>query len=128
MSKFLELEGGYLVIALFVIAVTLFVSTRPFVGGGKSWKKAVPIVSLIMFGFVYAHFYVTTDRMEGVKERFNSGGLVICESRAMRKVAQSIVINPNQEGWKLEGDVFTSPMYNRVFHSARCLKYDVELK
>lgn len=124
MGSFLELEGGYLAIGLFAVLAALFVGTRPFVGGGKAWKKTVPFVMITMLGFISAHYFVTTSRIADVKYRFNQGGAVICESRAVRKVAQSIIIDPKQpQGWVLIEDVFHSPKYERGFHSARCLEY-----
>jgi hypothetical protein len=69
--------------------------------------------------------------MADVKDRFNSGGAVICESKAQRKVAQSIIIDPKKpQGWMLVGDEFRSPKYERGFYSARCLEfyYPSELK
>lgn len=125
MSKFLELEGGYLVIGLFFVVVAFFVGTRPFVGGGKAWKKTVPFTLFGITGFILVHYFVTTTRMDDVKTRFTKGGAVICESRAIRNVAQSVTIDPNNksENWTLEGDIFKSPEYERGFHSARCLEY-----
>ena len=119
MDKFLELEAGYLFIAFVILAVTLFVSTRPFFAKG-SFKKAMISVSLFLAFAIGFHFKITTDRMGGVKSAFNDGKTIICESRDVRKVAQSVDVNINNE-WLLEGDVFSSPNYNRVFHSARCL-------
>ncbi len=124
MEKFLELEGGYLGIGLFILLATIFVTTRPFVGGGKAWKKGVPFVLFGVAGFILSHYFVTTSRMDDVKTRFQNGNPVICENRAIRKVAQSIIIDPKKpQGWVLEGDVFKSPEYSRAFHSARCLEY-----
>jgi hypothetical protein len=76
-----------------------------------------------MLGFIMAHYFVTTSRMTDVKNRFNKGGAVICENKAVRKVAQSIIIDSNRENWNLIGDEFHSPKYERGFHSARCLEY-----
>jgi hypothetical protein len=123
MGNFLELEGGYLAIGLFALGAATFVGTRPFVGNGQAWKKTVPFVFITMMGFIMAHYFVTTARMSDVQYRFNQGGAVICESKAVRKVAQSIIIDPNKQGWTLIGDEFHSPKYNRGFHSARCLEY-----
>lgn len=119
MQKFLELEGGYLVIAFFILAVTLFVTTRPFFHKGVV-KKGLLSVGLFLALAIGLHYKVTTDRMSRVKTAFNAGKTIICESRASRKVAQSVDINKNRE-WSLEGDIFTSPNYSRPFHTARCL-------
>ncbi|RLA83808.1 MAG: hypothetical protein DRG78_03240 [Epsilonproteobacteria bacterium] len=124
MGAFLELEGGYLAIGVFALIAATYVGTRPFVGDGHAWKKTVPFVAITMAGFITAHYWVTTSRMADVKYRFNQGGAVICESKAVRKVAQSIIIDPkNRQGWVIIGDLFHSPEYERGFHSARCLEY-----
>jgi len=119
MSKFLELEGGYLVIGLLILLITLFVGSRPMFKKGSA-PKALLVVGAILAIFIGLHHKVTTNRMAEVKEAFTKGKNIICESRARRKVAQSVDVNINQE-WRLEGDVFASPNYNRVFHSARCI-------
>jgi len=119
MEKFLELEGGYLFISFVILAVTLFVTTRPFMSKG-ALKKGMMWVILVLSFFIGLHFKMTTDRMNDVKTAFNEGKTVICESRALRKVAQSVNIDKNRE-WSLEGDIFTSPNYSRPFHSARCI-------
>jgi len=119
MGKFLELEAGYLFIGFVILAVTLFVSTRPFFGKGAV-KRGMLSVSLFLAIAIGFHFYMTTSRMYEVKTAFKDGKTIICESRATRKVAQSVDVNINNE-WRLEDDVFASPNYNRVFHSARCL-------
>ena len=119
MGKFLELEAGYLFIGFVVLAVTLFVSTRPFFAKG-SYKKALLSVGIFWAIAISFHFKITIDRMSEVKEAFKAEKIIICESRATRKVAQSVDVDINNE-WSLEGDVFSSPNYNRVFHSARCL-------
>ena len=116
MENFLELEGGYLLIGLFALGAATFVGTRPFVGDGKAWKKTVPFVLITMAGFIGAHFFVTTARMSDVKNRSSNGGAVICESKAQRKVEQSIIIDPNlPQGWILIDDEFHSKIITSVF-------------
>jgi len=119
MQKFLELEGGYLVIATLILLVTLFVSTRPFFTKG-ALKKGMLSVTLFLSVAIGLHFKITTDRMYEVKSSFNEGKIIICESRARRKVAQSVDISKANE-WSIDGDVFVSPNYSRPFHTARCL-------
>ena len=122
MQTFFELEGGYLIIGLFILGVAIFVGTREFVGDGKAWKKIVPLVLISISGFISVHFFVTTSRISEVKEQFNNGGAVICESKSVRKVAQTIIIDPkSSQHWTLVGNMFQSPEYSRGFHSARCL-------
>ncbi len=119
MEKFLELEGGYLFIAVVILLVTLFVTTRPFMSAG-SLKRGLISVGIFLSFAIGMHYKVTTDRMSEVKLAFDQGKTIICESRAQRKVAQSVDISKANE-WSIEGDVFVSPNYSRPFHSARCL-------
>jgi hypothetical protein len=119
MAKFLELEGGYLVIGLVVLLVTLFVTTRPFFTKGAV-KKGLFSVSLFLAIAIGLHYKVTTDRMSKVKNAFLNNQKILCESRATRKVAQFVTVDKQNE-WNLEGDIFTSPNYSRAFHTARCI-------
>ncbi|SFV69430.1 hypothetical protein MNB_SV-14-945 [hydrothermal vent metagenome] len=119
MEKFLELEAGYLVIGLVILLITLFVTTRPFFKKGAVLKGLISVGIFLAFA-IGMHYKITTDRMASVKSAFKEGKTIICESRATRKVAQSVDVNINRE-WVLEGDVFSSVNYGRVFHTARCL-------
>jgi hypothetical protein len=121
MELFLELEAGYLGIALFTLLITIFVTTRPFMKKGALLKGLVFVVpSLVMF--IGMHYYVTTERMNEVEDAYIKGGKVLCESRAIRKVAQSVTIEKSNE-WLLYDHKFSSPNYSREFFSARCIKY-----
>ncbi len=119
MEKFLELEGGYLFIAFVILAVTLFVTTRPFMSKESITKGLISVGMFLMFA-IGMHYKITTDRMFEVKSAFNEGKMIICESRAQRKVAQSVDVSKANE-WSIEEDVFVSPNYSRPFHTARCL-------
>jgi len=119
MQKFLILEGAYLVIALFVLAITLFVSTRPFMPKG-AYKKGLFWVGLSVALMIGTHYWITTSRMAEVKAAFAANKPVLCESRMQRKVAQSVEILRARE-WSLQGDLFVSPHYSRPFHTARCI-------
>lgn len=117
--RFLQLEGGNIAIVLFILLVTLFITTRPFITRGM-WKKSISIVGLISLLFLSMHYTITEDRIDDVSSAFQNGDDIICESREMRKVANSITINLKQ-GWRLSGDMFSSDEFERKFHAARCI-------
>ena len=119
MKNFLYLEGAYLILGGIILLITVFVATRPFMAKG-AWKKGVLWVSLIIAVMIGLHYKITTNRMAKVKEAFENGKTVICESRMQRKVAQFVTIKKEND-WKLENDNFVSPNYIRPFFSARCI-------
>jgi len=121
MDRFFELELPYLVIMLFFLAVTAFVTTRDFMPKTAFKRGMIGVFSLfaIMIGL---HFYVTNKRMEGVKEIFNNGETVICENKMRRTISQSVLIS-KKLGWRIEGDYFKNPDFERDFHTARCVDY-----
>lgn len=119
--KFLELEAAYIVISIFILVVTAFVTTRPFVGK-NAFKIGFPLVFVMLSFFVILHFIITTNRMEGVSQRFNEGKPVICENKVQRKTEQSVIIT-KEKGWTLKNDLFSNPEYVRSFHTARCIKF-----
>jgi hypothetical protein len=121
MQKFLYLEGGYLILAVTILFVTLFVTTRPFMGGNVK-RKGLVSVSIVLALMIGGHFLVTSKRMEEVKQAFENGDEIICESRLVRKGAQSFILKKSL-GWRLEGDCFVSEAFIRPFFTARCIVY-----
>ena len=121
MELFLTLEAGYLAIAIFILVVTIIVTTREFIPAGV-WKKALAIMVVIMGIFIGSHYVVTIDRINEVENTFNNHEKIICENRAIRKVSQSVTIEKSNE-WTLENHMLSSPNYSREFFTARCIKY-----
>jgi len=119
MKNFFYLEGAYLILAAIILLITLFVSTRPFMSKGAV-KKGLFWVTLVLAIAIGGHYSVTTKRMEEVKEAFAKNQVILCESRARRKVAQSVIVQKSKD-WSLENDNFVSPYYSRPFFSARCI-------
>jgi len=119
MANFFYLEGAYLILGGIILLITLFVSTRPFMGKGAV-KKGLFWVTLVLAILIGAHYNMTTGRMTEVKEAFNKGLPIICESRMQRKVAQTVTIQKSHD-WSLVKDNFVSPKYARPFFSARCI-------
>ena len=119
-QNFFFLEGAYLLLGLFALLITLFVTTRPFMAKG-SVKKGLFGVSLVVAIMVGGHYTVTSNRMAEVRTAFENGETIICENRATRKVSPTVIINKAQEWTLREDDNFVSPNYSRVFFSARCI-------
>jgi len=122
MELFLELEIVYLVIGAFILSVTAFVTTRDFMPK-VAFKRGMLMVGgflVVMIGF---HHYMTTSRMEGVKEIFNNNETVICENKMRRTISRSVLLS-KKLGWRLEGDKFKNDDYERDFHTSRCIEFD----
>ena len=128
MELFFELEIVYIVIGIFILSVTAFVTTREFVPR-VAFKRGMISVSMLLFTMISIHYYITTARMDGVKEIFNEGGTIICENKMQRTISQSVLISKAFD-WRLEGDLFVSENYVRDFHTSRCIDWigeDVEI-
>jgi len=119
MKNFFFLEGVYLMLGVFILLITLFVTTRPFMSQG-SVKKGLLSVSTVIAVMIALHYTVTMDRVERVKVAFNNDLPILCESRAQRKVAQTVMIQKTNE-WQLIDNNFRSPNYTRPFFIARCI-------
>ncbi len=120
-KNFFYLEGAYLILGAIILLVTLFVTTRPFMSPGAP-KKGLGIVALVLAIFIGAHYWVTTSRIATVKQAFEAGKPILCESRMLRKMAQSIEIKKGTAAqWRIEGEYFVSPEFVRPFHIARCI-------
>ncbi len=119
MDNFLTLEGGFLAIATFFLLITAFVTTRSFMSKG-TFKKIFPVVFIFLALGIAVHYYVTTKRMQTVQEAFENNKIIICESRSMRKMSRTILIEKSKN-WRIENNIFVSDDYERGFHTARCL-------
>jgi len=119
MYNFFYLEGAYLILGTFILFITLFVTTRPFMSKGAV-KKGLFWVSLVIFSMITLHYMITSSRMKEVALAFEQDKVIICESRATRKVAQTVLIQKSNE-WLLKDNNFISPNFNRPFFMARCI-------
>ena len=121
MERFIELEIVYIVIGIFFLAVTLFVTTRDFMPK-VAFKRGMISVFGIFAIMISAHYMFTVKRMNGVREIFNEGGTIICENKMRRTISRSVLISKELE-WRLDGDYFKSDNVVRDFHTARCVDY-----
>lgn len=125
MPLFFELEIPYIAIGIFFLAVTAFVTTRDFMPK-VAFKRGLIGVFSVFAVMILAHYYMTTKRMDGVKEIFNEGGTIICENKMHRTISQSVLISKQLE-WKLDGNLFKSDNATRDFHTSRCVEYTTNM-
>ena len=121
MSLFLELEGAYIVIGIFFLLVTLFVTTRDFMPR-VAFKRGMLGVFVAMSILISIHYSLTTSRMNEVKKMFNNGETIICENKMRRTISQSVLIS-KKLGWRIEKNLLKSDNYVRDFHVSRCVEY-----
>ena len=122
MDLFLELEIVYIVIGVFIISVTAFVTTREFMPKVAFKRGMLGVGGFVSFMILF-HFFMTTSRMEGVKELFSAGETIICENKMRRTISRSVLLS-QELGWRLEGDKFKNDDYERDFHTSRCIEFD----
>lgn len=119
MTKFFVLEGGYIIIAGFIMLIVLFVTTRSFMAK-NSLKKGLVRVGMVLASLIFVHYILTMNRMKEVSDAFKKNQPILCESRMQTKVAQFVIVQKSHE-WSLHEDLFSSPHYARSFYSARCI-------
>ena len=121
MELFLELEIVYIVIGVFILSITAFVTTRDFLPKG-AFKKGMILVGGFVVGMIAFHYSVTTSRMSEVEGLFNSGETIICENKMRRTVSRSVLLS-QELGWRVEEHLFKNDDYERDFHTSRCVRW-----
>ena len=116
---FLKLEAAYLIMGAVALLITLYVTTRPFMSKDAP-KKGLVGVAIVVALMVGGHYTMTTSRMAEVRQAFDADKQIVCESRLLRKAAQSVVIQKSK-GWAIQDDTFVSPAFIRPFHMSRCI-------
>ncbi len=123
MQLFFELEVVYIVIGIFILIVTAIATTYPDDMPKGAFTKGMIGVTTVLAIMIGAHYFVTTARMEGVKEIFNNGETIICENKMQRTISRSVLISKGLE-WRLDGHMFKSDNHVRDFHTSRCIEFD----
>jgi len=121
MDLFLELEIVYIIIGIFILSVTAFVTSRDFVPKG-AFKKGMSFVGLFVAIMIGLHYYATTSRMVNVEAMFEKGNTIICENKMRRTISRSVLLSKAQ-GWKVENHLFKHVDYERDFHTSRCIEF-----
>jgi hypothetical protein len=121
MDLFLELEIVYIVIGIFILSVTAFVTSRDFVPAG-AFKKGMSFVGAFVTIMIILHYNVTTSRMSNVEAMFEEGNTIICENKMRRTISRSVLLSKAQ-GWQVQNHLFKHVDYERDFHTSRCIEY-----
>ncbi|MDD2653060.1 MAG: hypothetical protein PHX44_08435 [Sulfurimonas sp.] len=121
MQLFFELEIVYIVIGLFILGITAFVTTRDFMPK-SAFKKGMIAVGGVVSLMVVFHYTITVKRMNGVEELFSAGETIICENKMRRTISKSVLLSQSM-GWRLEDHLFKHDDYERDFHTARCVDW-----
>ncbi len=119
MHEFLQLEGGYLAIAAFVLGVATFIATRPFMPPGAP-RRIIPITLAVLLVFIGLHYFATRHRIQSVVNAFEAGRTILCENRSGGRMTTSIEIR-RAAGWQIRDGLFVNDDYERPFHPARCV-------
>ena len=137
MDLFLELEIVYIVIGIFILSITAFVTSRDFVSNKEikdkngdvvqtvkthAFIKGMSFVGLFVAIMIGAHYNVTTTRMNNVEKMFTEGQTIICENKMRRTISRSILLS-TKLGWRVENHLFKNADYERDFHTSRCIEW-----
>jgi len=122
MELFFELEVVYIIIGIFILSVTAFVTTRDFIPK-VAFKRGMLGVGAFLFFMITFHYNMTVTRMSNVKELFNQGETIICENKMRRTISRSVILS-KKLGWSIDGDRFVNSDYERDFHTSRCIEYN----
>lgn len=106
MGNFFAVELPYIVIALFVLCIFLFIATREFMPK-VFMRRGLPGLIVFLSLSIGFHYAVTENRVKEVKEAFASEGSVLCSDRRNKLGDRSIVIKKGAI-WKLDGDFFVN--------------------
>jgi hypothetical protein len=117
---FFELEIGYMVMAAFFLAITAFVTTRPFMPK-VAFKRGMLSMFIIMGFFIALHYNITMNRIEDNAKAFSEGKTILCENKGSMQGSQTVIIT-KKAGWSLKDGIFSNKEFVRDFHSARCTK------
>lgn len=114
-QNFFKEEVVYILIALFVWGITIFITTRPFFSKGA--RKAIPIVFVLLVAVLILHYNLRMNHIEEVKEAFYNNKDILCLDKT-NKIGYIVI---KKGAWRLEGDTFVNPNFIRSYNIRQCL-------
>ena len=115
MANFFKEEFIFILVALFILGITIFVTTRPFVAKGA--RKAIPVVAVLLAIALVAHYYFRQNLMQEVRQGFSEGKTILCMDKT-NKIGYVVI---HQGEWQLRGDEFVHPEFPRSYNIRNCI-------
>ncbi len=115
MADFFHEELVYILISLFVFAIVVFVTTRPFMS--KKARIAIPIAALLLGGLLLLHYNWRMHHIKEVAKAFYEGKNILCLDKTNK--FGSVLINKGE--WKLEDGEFSHPEFPRTYNIRQCV-------
>lgn len=125
MQYFLQLEGPYIGIALFIMAVFFFIATRPFMSP-LFMRRGLPFMVAFLSLAIGLHYVVTENRVAEVRAQYEKGFVIHCSERRSKTGDRSIEVAKG-EIWRLDGDFFINGAGNK-FSVRQCVATDMMVK
>ncbi len=115
MLNFFHEELVFILVSLFVFALTAFVVTRPFVH--LPAKKILPAVALFLIVALIAHYNWRMAHIAKVKKAFSEGKNILCIDKT-NKIGYVLI---NKGEWKIVNDEFRHPEFPRGYNVRQCV-------
>ncbi|BCD63060.1 MULTISPECIES: hypothetical protein [Nitratiruptor] len=115
LTDFFREELVFILIALFVFAIAVFVVTRPFVEVNA--KKVLSIIGIFLLVGLIAHYTWRLHHMESVKKAFAAGKNILCIDKT-NKIGYVLI---NRGEWKIVNDEFVHPEFPRAYNIRQCV-------
>lgn len=118
MTHFFSMELPYIAIALFVLAVTVFIGTRSFISP-FILRRFLPALAIFLALAIALHFKTTEDRAVEVEAAFKKGQVILCSERRSKMGDRNIEIVKG-ELWSQKEGFFINSAGNK-FSIRQCI-------
>lgn len=118
MTHFFSMELPYISIALFILAVTLFIGTRSFISPFVL-RRFLPALAVFLALAIGLHFKTTEDRALEVKAAFEKGQVILCSERRSKMGDRNIEVTRGAL-WRSDGEFFINSEGNK-FSIRQCI-------
>ncbi|MRI83807.1 MAG: hypothetical protein C6I00_05230 [Nitratiruptor sp.] len=114
-ADFFKEELVFILIALFLFGIGVYVATREFVPLNP--KRFLPLFALFLTGLLIFHYTWRKEHMAKVAKAFHEGKRIECLDKTSK--VGGIVIHKG--AWSLEGDTFVNPNFYRTYNIRQCI-------